>query len=96
MPKLSIKQVEHVAKLARLGMSKEEKKKFQKELSSILDYVNKLSEVDTKNVEPIAQITGLTNVVQEDKSRPSTEREKLLKNAPQTKDGYVKVKAILK
>jgi len=96
MPKLSIKQVEHVAKLARLGIDKREKKKFQKELSSILDYVNKLSEVDTKDIEPIAQITGLTNVVREDKSRPSTEREKLLKNAPQTKDGYVKVKAILK
>jgi len=96
MPKLSIKQVEHVAKLARLGIDKKENKKFQKELSSILDYVNKLSEVDTKDIEPIAQITGLTNVMREDKSRPSAEREKLLKNAPQTKDGHIKVKAILK
>lgn len=65
--KLTKEQVEHIARLARLGLTPEEIEKYQTELSSILDYVEKLNEVDTENVEPTAQVTGLKNVMREDK-----------------------------
>jgi aspartyl-tRNA(Asn)/glutamyl-tRNA(Gln) amidotransferase subunit C len=89
--------VEHIAKLARLGLSGKEKNRLKKELSAILDFVNKLDEIRTDKIEPTAQVTGLKNVVREDKGQKRTEQEsqKLLKLAPETKDGYVKVKAIL-
>lgn len=89
--------VEHVAKLARLGLPDKEKSKLKKELSAILDFIDKLNEVKTDKVEPTAQVTGLENVVRKDKGQPRTEQEskKFLDLAPETKDGYVKVKAIL-
>lgn len=95
--KLTKEQVNHVAKLARLGISDKEKRKFQKELSDILDFVEKLKQVKAERVEPTAQVTGLENVTRKDKGRAKTkqEREKLLNLAPQTKDGYVKVKTVL-
>ena len=95
--KLSKQQVEHVAKLARLGITEKEKEKFGKELSSILGFVEKLNKVDTKGVEPTAHITGLQNVMREDRAGDTNreQREKILKLAPKRRDGYVKVKAIL-
>ncbi len=95
--KLKKEQVEHVAKLAHLGLSAQEKRKFQKELSAILDFVEKLKQVKTEKVEPTAQVTGLENVSRPDKGRAKTkqERKKLLDLVPQTKDGYVKVKTVL-
>ncbi len=97
MAKLTKKEVEHVAKLARLGLSSDEKKKFEKELSDILDFVEKLNEVKTDKVEPTAQVTGLENVFRKDKSRRKTEKEtgKLIDLAPETEDRHVKVKAVL-
>ena len=95
MPKLSKKEVEYIAKLSRLGITEKEKEKFQKQLSSILDYVAELSKVDTKGVEPIANITNLSNVTREDDIKPSLSRERLLKNAPRKENGYLKVKAVL-
>lgn len=56
-----------MAKLARLGLSDKEVEKFQTQLSGILDYVEQLNEVETDDVEPTAQVTGLTNVKREDK-----------------------------
>lgn len=95
--KLSEEQVEHIAKLARLGLTDKENKKFQKELSAILEFIEQLNKVKTEKVEPTAQVTGLENVSRQDKSRPKTkqETEKLLKLAPETKDGYVRVKTVL-
>jgi aspartyl-tRNA(Asn)/glutamyl-tRNA(Gln) amidotransferase subunit C len=89
--------VNHIAKLARLGLTEKEKRKFKKELSAILEFVDKLNEIKAEKVEPTAQVTGLENVSREDKGRAKSkqEREKLLDLAPETKDGYVKVKAIL-
>lgn len=88
--------VEHIAHLARLGLSEEEKEKFAKQLSSILDYVEQLKEVDTEGVEPTAQVTGLENVYREDEIEASTDetRDKLLKQAPSTKDDLIKTKAV--
>lgn len=91
------KQVSHVAKLARLGLTKEEKEKFTEELSAILDFVNKLNEVKADKIKPTAQVTGLENVYRQDKGRVKSKQEtdKLLELAPETEKGYVKVKAVL-
>ncbi len=93
--KLSKKQVESIAYLARLELTEEEKKKFTSELSSILDYVGELDKVDTQKMEPQANITGLSNVMREDEARKSEIiRETLLKNAPMQEKGYLKVRGV--
>lgn len=93
---LSKEEVEHIAKLARLGLSKKEIAKFQKELSSILDYIEKLKEVDVSGVEPTSHSVLVENVMRKDRpARPKAAR-KLMELAPETKDGYLKVKSILK
>lgn len=94
MAKLNKSDVEHVAELARLGLTEKEKEKYKEQLSSILDYISQLNEVDTEGVEPIAHTLGLFNVTREDKVKPSTSRSKMLKNAPKKKDGYIKIKAV--
>lgn len=95
---LTEKEIEHLADLAKLELTGEEKMKLGKELSSILDYVQKLNEVDTSKVEPTAYALGLKNVMREDRrgEKPSKERSRyLLKQARELKDNHIKVKAIL-
>lgn len=69
MTQLTKDQVRHIAKLARLQLTEIEVEKFAKELTSILQYIDMLQEVDTKNVEPTAQVTGQANVFREDDIR---------------------------
>ena len=87
--------VSHVAKLANLPLKPDEEKRFEKQLSEILSYVEKLKEVDTKNVEITSQVTGLENVTREDETSPSLSQEEVLSNAKSTHNGLFKVKAIL-
>ena len=87
--------VSHVAKLANLPLSEEEKKKFEKQLSETLEYVNQLNEIDIKGVEPTSQVTGLENVKREDVAKPSLSQEEALKNTKSKYNGFFKVKAIL-
>ena len=96
---ISKEEVKHIAKLARLGLSEKEIEKFQKELSSILDYVEKLKKVDVAKIEATSHPLAVENVMREDeeKSKLKTQNSKrLLDLAPETKNGYVKVKSILK
>jgi aspartyl-tRNA(Asn)/glutamyl-tRNA(Gln) amidotransferase subunit C len=94
--KLTIKEVEHIADLARIGISDEEKGKFQEDLGAVLDYVDKLQEVDVSSIEPIAHISGLENQVREDENGSSRADPKVLIDmVPETKDGYVKVRQVL-
>ena len=86
--------IDHTAKLANLSLSPAEKQIFEKQLGSVLAYISKLNEVNTKNVEAIGQITGLVNVVREDKTAPSIPQEDALKNAPRTHNGFFEVDAI--
>lgn len=88
--------VEHIAKLARLGLSKDDKEKFQKELAAILDFVKKLEEVDVESVQPTSQATGLKNVMRADEAqkRDEQQRHALLANAPQREGDHIKVKAV--
>ena len=96
MAEISRKDVEHVAQLARLGLTDQEIEKFQKELSAVLGYIEKLNQVDTKNVPQTAQVTGLQNVFREDEIVKSTfPLDELLKNAPAKEGRYLKVKVIL-
>lgn len=92
---LTLDNVEKVAKLAKLNLKTEEKEKFLKQLSSILEYVGKLTEVDTKSVEETAQVTGLKNVYREDKVEPSLPQDVVLSQAKATHNGYFKVDAVL-
>ena len=75
-------QVRHVAMLSRLKLSDQEVATFSRELSDILQYVQKLSELDTDNVEPTAHAVPVSNVFREDEVRPSLPLEKVLQNAP--------------
>jgi aspartyl-tRNA(Asn)/glutamyl-tRNA(Gln) amidotransferase subunit C len=87
--------VSHVAKLANLSLSDEEKAKFEKQLEETVEYVKGLDEVDTTGVEPTSQVTGLENITREDEVRPSLSQEEALKNAKSTHNGLFKVKGIL-
>lgn len=94
---LSPREVRHIAKLARIGLSDEEILKFQKELSSVLEYFEILSEVDASSAEPMTHAVLLQNVSRKDAamSKPSSATLRLLQMAPAAKDGYLKVKSIL-
>ncbi len=74
--------VSYVAELARLELSDAEKALFQEQLGKIVDYVDKISEVDVTDVEPMMHGRRLVNVFREDVERPSLDRETALKNAP--------------
>lgn len=93
---LSKKEVQHIAKLARLGLREKEIEKFQKELSLILDYVEKLKEVDIEGVEPTSHSILVENVMRKDEEgkKQITINKKLMELAPETKDGYLKVKSV--
>lgn len=89
-------QVKHVAKLARLKINEEELENYTKELSSILDYMEKLNELDTSNVEPLTYPVENTNVFRKDVLGASVKTEVALKNAPQKNDKYFKVPKVIK
>lgn len=96
MAKINKETVQQIAQLARLEVTESDIKKYQTELSEILGYVEIIDKVDTKNVEPTAQVTGLSDVYAEDKSRPSYPgRDEILKNAPDSQNGFIKVKRVL-
>jgi aspartyl-tRNA(Asn)/glutamyl-tRNA(Gln) amidotransferase subunit C len=89
-------QVAHVAHLARLSLSDQELITYTDQLSAILAYVDQLSSVDTEHVVPVAQVTGLENVLQADAIASDTvDRESFLQGAPAAEPPYVKVKAVL-
>ena len=92
--KVSKKQVEHIAQLANLKLSKSEIVKFQEHLSEILNYVNLLNEANVSKVEPTSQVTGLKNVFREDVVEPSLTQEEALSNAPDSYKGYFKTKPV--
>lgn len=90
----TIKDVEHVAILARLALTEEEKVKFAEQLTKIIDNFNALKKVDTEGVEPLTHALPLYNVLREDKVVPPPGRDVLLKNAPAAENGFFKVPKI--
>ena len=92
---LTIADVEHVAALARLGLSDAEKERLRDQLSSILEHIDALSEVDTDAVPPTASVIPLSNVLRDDVAQPSLPRDLVLSNAPRQTDGFFEVDAVL-
>jgi len=91
---ITIKDVEHVAKLARLELTEEEKELYTKQLGDVLKYVDQMNEVDTSNVKPMAQVVDLVNVMREDVVHYEQTKEELMANAPDEEDGFFKVPKI--
>ena len=87
--------VKHIAKLANLTISASEEKKLESQLTETLDYIASLEEIDTKNVEPTAHVTGLENITREDTPRPSLSQKQALSNAKKHYNGFFEVDAIL-
>ena len=94
MSKLTKIDVAHVADLANFEVSDQEAKKLQKELSETLAFIEKLSEVETKGMDPTSQVTGLEKVTREDVPRPSLNQDQALKNAPETHNYFFKTKPV--
>jgi aspartyl-tRNA(Asn)/glutamyl-tRNA(Gln) amidotransferase subunit C len=93
---ISKEEVQRTANLARMGLKKGEKEKFQKELSSILDYIDLLKKVDTSEVKPTSHSILVENVAREDlpSAKNSEQADFLIKEAPETKGRHIKVKGI--
>jgi aspartyl-tRNA(Asn)/glutamyl-tRNA(Gln) amidotransferase subunit C len=87
--------VKHIAKLANLTLAPEEEKKLEKQLSETLSYVEKLNEVDTKNVESTSQVTGLENVMREDEVKECLTQEEALSNTKSKENGQFRVPKVL-
>jgi aspartyl-tRNA(Asn)/glutamyl-tRNA(Gln) amidotransferase subunit C len=92
---LSRSEVEHIALLARVGMSEEDLKVFGEQLSDIIEQFNVLDQVDITDVPPTSHTGDLTSVFREDISSPSSPQDDILANAPREDDGYFRVKAVL-
>ena len=87
--------IEHLAQLARLSVSDDEKILFANQIDSILNYMAKLNELDTGNVEPTSHVISLSNVAREDLPKDSLEREEALMNAPDRTDKFYRVPKII-
>jgi len=92
---LSREQVLHIARLARVGVEDDEVDRFAHQLSDILDYFERLSDVDTDEVPPTAHTLPLHNIWREDEPAPCLRSEQVLANAPQREGDLFRVKAIL-
>ena len=92
---LTREEVIKISQLARIEISEEEVEKFRLQLSAVLDYVEELKKVDVEGLEEVAQVTGLVNVQREDKPVDADNKKEILSQAPEMKDGFYKVKAIL-
>lgn len=92
---LSRQQVQHIATLARVGLSEEEIERFREQLSVILDYFERLREVDTEGVPATAHTLAMHNVWRDDEVEPSCDREDVLVNAPIRERDYFRVSVIL-
>lgn len=87
--------VAYVAKLARLALTEEEIKYLGRQLDKILDYINKLNEVEIKTTEPMSHVLPLENVYREDEVKPSLSVDEVLKNAPSKQDTFFKVPRVI-
>lgn len=96
MRKISTEEIKHIAKLSGLTLKPEEIKKYEDQLSAVVDFVGQLNEVDTENIEPTSQTTGLENVLRvDDKSKPSLKKEEALSANDDIYNDYFKVKGVL-
>ena len=93
--KLSTKEIEYVARLARLEVTDKETEKFTAQLNDILGYIDKLNEIDTTGVEPMTHAIAVTNAFREDKIVDSIGTEKSLSNAPDGRGEFFRVPKVI-
>ncbi|GMT48824.1 MAG: aspartyl/glutamyl-tRNA(Asn/Gln) amidotransferase subunit C [bacterium] len=93
--KVSLKEVEDIAFLARIALSEAEKKEFAKDLNNILNYVDKMNELDTSKVEPTAHILDIHNVDRKDEVKKSMPVEEIIDLAPKSNDNFIVVPKVL-
>lgn len=93
--KITRKDVEHVALLARLEIAEDQIEKFTTQLDAILEYADNLSQLDTAEVKPTAHVLPVHNVMRADEVKPSLPRDLALQNAPHAEDGYFKVPKLI-
>jgi len=91
---ITIKDVEHVAKLAKLALTEEEKQLFAKQLADIVSYIDLLNELNVDNVEPMAQPIPMTNVMRKDEVLKEISREEMLAISPFEEDNFIRVPKI--
>jgi len=95
MPEEQSIDIEKVADLARIALTNDEKSKLSSQLDSILEYINKLNELDTDDVEPMAHPNSVFNVWREDKTETELPIEEALKNAPQQRQNMIVVPKVV-
>jgi len=93
--KISKEQVQYVARLARLELDQDQLESFSRQLATILDYMETLSQVDTSGVEPTAHVIALTNAFRQDQVDPHLERSRALANAPASEEGSFVVPKVI-
>ena len=93
--RLTTEEMQHLAALARVGMSDEEVERMRDQMSSILGHFDVLQDVDTEGVEPSGHSMGLESVMREDDIRESASREDALANAPHREGDFIRVRAVL-
>ena len=92
---ISREQVEHVARLARLGLSDDETDRLQQQLSQILGHMQMIDQLNTSAIPPTAQVIPLSSVMRDDVARPSAPTEEILANAPRREGAFFKVPPVL-
>ena len=92
---VTLKDVEHVAELARLSFSEEEKVRLTGELNTVLAYMEQLNRLDTANVEPLSRVISLENVFRDDVQAPGVTREEALRNAPARSEEFFRVPKVI-
>lgn len=93
--KISKEMVKHIALLSRLQLHEKEIETYQEQLSRIIDYVEKLNEVNTSEIEPTSHVLALNNVFREDIVKNSISRQEALRNAPDSTDKFFRVPKII-
>lgn len=88
-------EMDHLALLARLGLTEEEKDRMANQLGDILQHMERLNQLDTEHIPPTAQVIEATNVLREDEVRPGLSHERALANAPRAEEPFVRVLPIL-
>ena len=91
---LTQEEVRHVAELAKLRLTEAEVQQYAEQLSAILDYAERIQEVDTSSVPPTPYVLGLTNVMREDEAQPGLDNQTALGNAADRANGFFRVRAV--
>jgi aspartyl-tRNA(Asn)/glutamyl-tRNA(Gln) amidotransferase subunit C len=92
---ITIKDVEHIAELAKLEFTDAEKEKFTHQLNKILEYMEQLNSLDTTGVEPLSHVIELSNVLRADEVKPGVSTDEALKNAPAKNERFFKVPKVI-